>query len=85
MKSLSLLGKNKYVMGASQIREELHQFINRADERMLNLLYDMMKSDAGMLTPEQEAELERRIARHKSGESNSYSWAEVRAKIEKRA
>lgn len=32
-------------MGAAQIREELHQFINRADERILNLIYGMMKAD----------------------------------------
>jgi hypothetical protein len=33
-------------MGAAQIREELHQFINRADERVLNLIYGMMKADS---------------------------------------
>lgn len=32
-------------MGASQIREELHQFINIADDRILNLMYGMMKAD----------------------------------------
>ena len=85
MKLLSLLGQNKYVMGASQIREELHQFINRADEQTLNLLYDMMKADAGQLTKEQQADLDKRIARHKSGESKSYAWSEARAQIEKRA
>lgn len=27
------------------MREELHQFINHADDRILNLLYGMMKAD----------------------------------------
>lgn len=85
MKSLSLLSQIKYVMGVSQIREELHQFINRADEQTLNLLYDLMKADAGQLTQEQQADLDKRIARHKSGESKSYTWSEARAQIEKRA
>lgn len=33
-------------MGAAQIREELHQFIEHADERILNLMYGMMKADS---------------------------------------
>ena len=32
-------------MGTTQIREELHQFINHADERILRLIYGMMKAD----------------------------------------
>jgi len=74
-------------MGAAQIREELHQFINRADERVLNLIYGMMKADGekGILTADQQQDLDSRIASHKKGESNSFSWTEARAKIEKRA
>lgn len=74
-------------MGAAQIREELHDFINRADERILNLMYGMMKADSDkeVLTAEQQADLDKRIASHKKGESKSYSWPEARAKIEKRA
>ena len=37
--------QNNYIMGAAQIREELHEFINHADERILNLIYAMMKAD----------------------------------------
>lgn len=74
-------------MGAAQIREELHQFINRADERVLSLIYGMMKADIEMeaLTQEQEADLDKRIARHKNGDSKSYSWSEARTQIENRA
>jgi hypothetical protein len=45
MKLLSLPDQNSYIMGAAQIREELHEFINHADERILNLIYAMMKAD----------------------------------------
>jgi putative addiction module component (TIGR02574 family) len=85
LKSLSLLNQNTSIMGAAQIREELHQFIEQADERVLTLIYGMMKADKeGLLTVEQQADLDKRIERHKNGESKSYSWAEVRAQIEKR-
>ena len=83
---LSLLSQSNIIMGAAQIREELHEFINQADERILNLFYGMMKADRNesALTAEQQADLEKRIEQHKNGESKSYSWAEARAKIEKR-
>lgn len=32
-------------MGVAQIREELHQFINNADDRILNPMYGMIKAD----------------------------------------
>ena len=72
-------------MGSTQMREELHQFINQADVRVLNLLYGMMKADkAGeILTIEQQDDLEIRINRHKKGQSKSYSWSEARAQIER--
>jgi putative addiction module component (TIGR02574 family) len=72
-------------MAPSQIREELHDFINKADERMLNLLYEMVQSDSGFLSKEQQEDLDRRINNHKAGRSASHSWPDVRARIEKRA
>jgi hypothetical protein len=83
---LSLLN-NTDIMGAAQIREELHQFIDRAGERILNLMYGMMKADCekGILTTEQQEDLDKRIANHKKGESKSYTWSEARAKIERRS
>lgn len=71
-------------MGAAQIREELHQFINRADERVLTLIYGMMKADnENVLSEEQQVDLDKRMARHKNGESKSFSWPEARPQIEK--
>ena len=86
LKMLTLSDQTKYNMGAAQIREELHEFINYADERVLNLIYGMMRADNDeLLTKAQQEDLDRRIARHKSGESKSYSWSEARAQIEKQA
>jgi hypothetical protein len=70
-------------MSAVQIREELHQFIEEADDRMLSLIYGLLQADkqSAALTPEQLADLNLRVARHKSGQSKSFTWAEARAKI----
>lgn len=85
MKLLTLPDQINNTMGAAQIREELHQFINHADERVLTLIYGMMKADnEGLLTAEQQEDLDKRIVRHKNGESKSYSWSEARTQIEKR-
>jgi putative addiction module component (TIGR02574 family) len=44
----------------------------------------MMKADSekGLLTAQQQQDLDRRTDSHKKGESKSYSWLEVRAQIE---
>ena len=84
MELLTLPDQINSTMGAAQIREELHQFINHADERVLTLIYGMMKADSeGLLTAEQQEDLDKRIEHHKKGESKSYSWSEARAQIEK--
>ena len=72
-------------MEAAQIREELHQFIDRADERILNQIHGMMKSasENTILTERQQKDLDMRVDRHKRGESKSYTWSEARAQIEK--
>ena len=72
-------------MGTAQIREELHEFIDQADERILSLVYGMMKADhENILTEEEQKDLDKRITKHKNGESKSYTWSEVRIQIEKR-
>jgi len=71
-------------MGSSQIREELHDFINQADDRVLKLIYGMLIADKDeLLTAEQQEDLDRRILSHRRGESKSYTWSEARAQIEK--
>lgn len=71
-------------MGLGDIREELHKFINTADEQALHLFYAMMKIDtlSSSLTPEEQKEIDIRLTRHRSGESKSHSWTDARRKIE---
>jgi hypothetical protein len=58
-------------MGTTQIREELHQFINHADERILNLRYGMMKAD--MEKDEAlEASIDKAVEQSQKGEVRSH-------------
>jgi len=76
-------------MGAAQIREELHQFINRADERVLNLIYGMMKADNEegdfSLSEAHKQLLDERLANHKASPQEGSSWSEVKNRIKKKA
>ena len=35
--------KNRIIMGVPELRNELHDFINRADERFLKMMYAMSR------------------------------------------
>ena len=78
--------KNNQGMKTTRIREEIRDYIGEADDHFVQMVYAMMKvnQEEAMLTQEEQEEVNRRIARHRSGESKSYSWPEARARIEKR-
>lgn len=70
----------------TQLREELHQYINQADDRFVQLVYAMVQADKKeqeLLSQEEKEELERRVERHKNGQSKSYTWEEVKARLRK--
>ena len=76
-------------MGTTQIRDELHQFINQADERILRLIYGMMKADIDdegdyLLTEDHKQILDERLAAHESAPEEGSNWEEVKARIKKR-
>jgi putative addiction module component (TIGR02574 family) len=72
-------------MATTQIREELHQFINIADERVLKLIYGMMKADHEddiSLTDTHKQLLDERLAYHKVSPHEGASWQEVKHRIQ---
>jgi putative addiction module component (TIGR02574 family) len=75
-------------MGAAKIREELHQFIDHADERILNLIYAMMKADVEdgdyTLSESHRQLLDERIADHEASPEEGSSWEDVKARIRKK-
>ncbi len=85
MKSLSLLNSKVTIMSTSQIRELLHQYINQADERLINLMYAMvqadMKEDDYELSAAHKKVLDERLAAHEANPPSGSSWEEVKARI----
>lgn len=79
------LSNNLKSMSAATIRKELQEYMSKADDRFIQLVYGMMQADksSGFLLNEAEREeLDKRIARHKKGESKSYSWDEVKTRLQ---
>jgi putative addiction module component (TIGR02574 family) len=72
-------------MRASQIREELHQYIDNADDRLINLMYamvhaDMVESDY-QLSDGHKKLLDQRLAAHETKPSSGSSWKDVKSRV----
>ena len=69
-------------MSTLQIREALHQYINEADERFLQLVYGMMKADENIeLSAAHKRILDKRLAKHRANPNGGSSWKEVKKRI----
>ncbi len=72
-------------MGTPQIRELLHEYINKADERLINLMYAMvqadMKEDDYELSATHKKFLDKRLAAHKTNPSSGSSWEDVKDRV----
>ena len=76
-------------MRTTELREELHQFINRADERILRLIHGMMKADTEeensyALTDAHKQILDERITAHEASPGEGGSWESVKDRIKKK-
>ncbi|MBI2269394.1 MAG: addiction module protein [Bacteroidetes bacterium] len=77
-------------MTAVKIREKVHSIIDNADERILKVVYAMLKeyekveAEPSLLTEEQKDEVDRRWENHKSGKSKSYTIDEVNKHVKAR-
>ena len=75
-------------MNTTKTKEELYHYITQEDDRFIQLVYAMVQADKKeqeLLSQEEKEELERRVERHKNGQSKSYTWEEVKARIRKQA
>lgn len=74
-------------MNTTKVKEELHQYINQADDCFIQLVYAMVQADKKeeqeLLSTEEKEELERRMERHRTWQSKSYTSEEVKARLRK--
>ncbi len=74
-------------MTTAALRSELHAFIDEADMKVLDVLYQFLQAQrqnqAGLLTNEQQAEVQLRSAAYKSGTTKAYSLEDARAHLKR--
>ena len=72
-------------MVTSQIWELLHEYTNKADERLINLMYAMvqadMKEDDYELSTTHKKILDERISDHEANPLFGSSWLEAKTRI----
>ncbi|MFT6035872.1 MAG: putative addiction module component (TIGR02574 family) [Marivirga sp.] len=85
MKMFSSHNTKNTIMGAPEIRELLHEYINKVGERLISLMYAIvqadMKEDDYKLSVRHRKILDERIAAHEAHPSSGSSLEEVKARL----
>jgi len=76
-------------MDTNLIKQEIHQYIDGADERFLNLIYGMIKADKEEINLDDVASeeiqlIEVRLAEYYKNPNHGSSWGEVEKRIKGR-
>ena len=72
-------------MSAADIKKELHEYIDEADGRILNLIYGMILADRQSYEiPDWHKEIiQERLEEYEKNPQEVISWEDLKAKIEK--
>ncbi len=71
-------------MKNNALKKHIYEFIERADDNTLQVVYKLLEANVEpqtpvfSLTPEQEAEIERRIKEYERGKTKTYTPAQAR-------
>lgn len=74
-------------MQPANMRQKLHQYVDKGDDKLLKLMYAVAKEYTGeddfeyTFSNQELAMLEERRAKRLSGESKTYTWEEAKAII----
>ena len=66
-------------MRTTQIKQQLHDYIDAAEDKKLKAIYTLLEADmqhAGQLSDEQKIELDKRMADHENGIGRTFTWEE---------
>lgn len=73
-------------MSKIEIREELHEFIEKADDRLLNMIYAMVHADLTednyQLSDDHKKILDDRIKDHEISPTTGATWDKVKTRVE---
>ncbi|MCG8697392.1 MAG: addiction module protein [Bacteroidales bacterium] len=75
-------------MNTVEKRDYIHNYLIRLNDDDIDEMFKKVKSlveNDLVITSEQEEEIEKRVMRHKNGESKSYTWAEVKKRAKTKA
>jgi putative addiction module component (TIGR02574 family) len=67
-------------MRTTQIRQQLHEYIDTAEDKKLKAIYTLVENDIAdefELTAEQKKELDRRYDDYMNGVGETYTWEET--------
>jgi hypothetical protein len=66
-------------MKSSELKQEIHGYIEQADDSILAAIKTLVKPNIAQiqLSKEQKQELDKRKKKHLSGRSKSYSWEQT--------
>ena len=72
-------------MRTTQIRQQLHDYINSAEDKKLKAIYTLLENDLHddyQLTTAQKEELDERYENHQRGIGTTHNWQETVAMAE---
>lgn len=73
-------------MRTNQIRQQLHEYIESAEDKKLKAIYTLVENDINeefMFSDEQKKELDRRYDNYQNGIGKTYTWEEAVAITDK--
>lgn len=75
-------------MTTSAIRSKVHKYIDEADNKVLEVVYQLLEvyrqSNSSLLTDEQQKEVLKRSALYKAGKIKGYSLTEARKLVKQK-
>ena len=75
-------------MTTTEIRSKVHQYIDEADSKVLDVVYQLLEvyrqNNSSLLTDEQQQEVLKRSAMFKACETKGYSISEARKRIKQK-
>jgi fructose-1,6-bisphosphatase/inositol monophosphatase family enzyme len=67
-------------MGLTELREDIHRLVDKADYKLLEAIYAVIEENR--TAPEWfHEELNQRRTRHHIGKSKSYSWEDIKREL----